>query len=118
MLIISLYLNLSIYILIYVLKMDATLTFILLQISIHFIELSFYNCNYFYLQLSSLIHLPQSLLLRSYPQYFLQISCHHLNINIHLFNSTSTITCYNLPLNTLFGVIFLSLHIHISIQRI
>ena len=41
MLIISLYLNLSIYILIYVLKMDATLTFILLQISIHFIKLFF-----------------------------------------------------------------------------
>ena len=78
----------------------------------------FYNRNYSYLQLSPLIHLPQPLLFCSYPQYLLQISHHCLNINIYLFNSTSTITYRNLSLNTLFRVIFLSLHIHISIQRI
>ncbi len=68
--------------------------------------------------LSPLIHLPQPLLLRSNPQYLLQIPRHSLNIGIHLFNCPSPITILNLPPNHLFTIIFFSLHIHISIHRI
>ena len=45
------------------------------------------------------IRLPQSLLLRSYPQYLLQIPSHSLNISIHLLYCPCPITSLNLPLN-------------------
>lgn len=67
----------------------------------------FNNFNHSYLQLFSFIHLPQSPLFRSYPQYLLQISQHCLNISTYLLSSSSTITCCNLTFNTLFRIIFL-----------
>ena len=68
--------------------------------------------------LSSLIHLPQPLLLRSNPQYLLQIPSHSLDICIHLFYCSCPVTSLTFPLNYLFAIIFLGFHIHISIHQI
>ena len=57
-------------------------------------DLASTKCEFY---LSPLIHLPQPLLLRSNPQYLLQIPSHSLNISIHLFYCSCPVTCLNLP---------------------
>lgn len=52
-----------------------------------------------YLFILFIIHLPQPLLLRSNPQYLLQIPSHSLNISIHLLYCSCPVTCLNLPLH-------------------